>query len=88
MLGVISMYWGLPIPLEYHLVVGVAFILWGILTLIAAMGLYSLKKWAWNYAVIIEVINLALSIVFVNILGIVIAAIIVAYLIYVKDIFR
>jgi len=46
LLGYGMFYWGMfPLPVQYHIVMGIVIVLWGILNIFAAFGLWALRAW-------------------------------------------
>lgn len=68
-------------------VIGGLLALFGLLWVIAGIGLWRLKGWAWWLAVIVSVINLAISGVSMDFVGVAIALLILIYLVVVRGSF-
>ncbi|MHA1409573.1 MAG: hypothetical protein ACTSQY_04530 [Candidatus Odinarchaeia archaeon] len=67
---------------------GIIWLIWGIILLSAAFALYRLEPWAWTFVVVVSIINLVLGILFAYWLTAVIAVIILVYLFVRRDEFK
>ncbi|MEM2109578.1 MAG: hypothetical protein QW327_03720 [Candidatus Odinarchaeota archaeon] len=67
---------------------GVIYLIWGIIILIAAFSLMNLRHWAWTLVVVVNIINIVISIVFGGIISLIISLIIVVYLFYQRELFH
>ncbi|NHI87874.1 MAG: hypothetical protein EAX87_00040 [Candidatus Thorarchaeota archaeon] len=64
----------------FAVAIGAIVLIFGILYLLLAWGLWTLKSWAWMAAVILNIIGLILGILQFNWIGVIISLIIVIYL--------
>jgi hypothetical protein len=71
----------------YAGIVGIITIAWGLLGFSVAGGLWSLKNWAWTWAVLWQIIDLVLAVVDLRPLTTLLALIIIVYLLAKKDYF-
>ena len=62
-------------------------VLWGIISIIAAISLLKLRYWAWLFVVIVNIISLVLGAISFNAISFVITLIIIVYMFYRRDLF-
>jgi hypothetical protein len=70
------------------IVLGIVVLIIGIANLVVLYWLWQMKKQGWTWTMIIEIIGLVLSLVQMNVTGLIIPAIIVIYLWIKKDLFK
>ncbi len=85
--GALSILAGVLAAISFHPIEAIVAIVLGVIGLILGMGMWTLQSWAWTGTLIIQGINLILNVVNLlrgqgvsNIVGLIIAAIIVYYL--------
>lgn len=83
--GIIALIGGIGgIALMYFLpllgILGAVLLIVGLIELFVGYGLWGMKSWAWTWAMIINILNIILSIVQFDIVGLIIPLIIVIYL--------
>jgi hypothetical protein len=69
-------------------VAGAVSLIWGIVILLAALSLMKLKYWAWLLVVVVNIINIILTVVFGGLISLIISIIILIYLFYQRDLFK
>ncbi len=77
-LGVTIMAFGSISP--FYGIMGGILVIFGLISFYVGYGLWTMKSWAWKLAVIVNIINIVISVITQNWVGIIIPLIIVIYL--------
>lgn len=67
---------------------GIISLIWGLVVLLAAFALMRLEYWAWALVVVVNIINILLSVLLGGLYSLVISLIVVVYLFYRRDVFH